>query len=279
MSSIEDILYLISKQICIYTGLSILIGGVVCNILNIAVFTQLTIFRRNQSTFYFISGSIVDCIQLLITFTFRLRLCTFGYDLGPKYIIWCRIGPTIAQTCRLISTGNVRFRQMSTVKLAHYLTYILVFFTSLPAIPYAIFYEVDPKFGCAPHNPIFIKYVSFVQFCVLIGLLPISISSIFAALAYQNVRHIIRHQVPVVRRRLDRQLTAMVLIRVCLFIITTLPYIALQIYQLNVPSNTNDSLRTAINQLISVITFAIVFLNYSVFNLLKFLIRFIWKYF
>ncbi|CAM2711850.1 unnamed protein product [Rotaria socialis] len=44
-------------------------------------------------------------------------------------------------------------------------------------------------------------------------MIPIVISALFSLLAYRNVRHIIGRQTPVFRRRLDRQLTAMILLR------------------------------------------------------------------
>jgi hypothetical protein len=106
----------------------------------------------------------------------------------------------------------------TVIIVAHRLTFIIICFASLHAIPFVIFYAVVPNLGCISLNPTFTKYVSFVQFCIFIGLLPMAISSTFAVLAYLNVRRIIRRQVPIIRRRLDRQLTAMVLIRVCLFI-------------------------------------------------------------
>src|SRR5256885_6294359 len=107
MSSIEDILILISKQFSIYVSFTILILGVFCNVLNIGVFTQLTIFRRNQSTFYFIIGSIVDFIQATITFTFRILTYAFYIDPSTTSIVWCKMRPTIAQTCAIISAGAV----------------------------------------------------------------------------------------------------------------------------------------------------------------------------
>jgi len=285
MSSIKDILFLISKKFSIYISLSILIGGVISNILNIAIFTQLTVFRHHQSTFYFISESIVDCIQILITFTSRINLYAFNYDPSLTSTLWCKMRPTIAQTCAIISTEticfasidqylstsyHVRLRQMSTLKLAHHLTFFLVCLALLHALPWAIFFQINPIIGCVSSNSIFTAYISFFHYCVLIGLLPITISCTFAALAYLNVRHIIRHQVPNFRRRLDRQLTAMVLIRVCLLTITTLPFIAYKIYELNVPFNPNNILKIAVDQLIGAVSYSIYFLNYSVFELFFF---------
>ena len=51
------------------------------------------------------------------------------------------------------------------------------------------------------------------------GLLPIFVSSLFSLLAYRNVRRIVRRQIPMDRRRLDQQLTAMIFMRVIFFIL------------------------------------------------------------
>ncbi|CAF3676024.1 unnamed protein product [Rotaria socialis] len=69
----------------------------------------------------------------------------------------------------------------------------------------------------------------------LVGMIPIVISALFSLLAYRNVRHIIRRQTPVFRRRLDRQLTAMILLRVSLFVFKNLSDISFRIYQVNNP--------------------------------------------
>jgi len=282
MSSIANNIVFISKELAIYVSFVILIIGVISNTLNIAVFTQLTIFRRNQSTFYFIIGSIADCIQILITFIVRIPTYTYNVDPTNTSVVLCKLRAAISQTSAMISAGAIccaaidqflsthyhaRLRQMSTVKLAHRLIFLIVCMACLHSILFLLYYGIVPNSGCGPLNSFFKLYASFIFYNILIGLLPISIASTFAILAYFNVRHIIRRQVPVFRRRLDKQLTAMVLVRVFLFVITTLPYAAYQIYRLDFPPNPSDILRVAIEQLISTISYSIFFLNYSVMNI------------
>jgi len=282
MSSTAILIVLIAKEFTLYASFAILIFGVISNTLNIAVFTQLTIFRRNQSTFYFIIGSIVDCIQILLIFTIRIPTYTFNPDPTNTSIVLCKLRAIIEQICIVISLGTVccasidqflstnnhaRLRQMSTVKLAHCLTLIIACFALLHGVLFLVYYEIVPNLGCTPGNLIFRVYTTFIFYCILCGLLPITIASTFAILAYFNVRHIIRHQVPVVRRRLDKQLTAMVLARVCLYVITNLPYIVSEIFRTNMPSNPSDILRIVTIQLISSVTYSIFFVNYSVMNI------------
>ncbi|CAF4468308.1 unnamed protein product [Rotaria sp. Silwood2] len=82
-------------------------------------------------------------------------------------------------------------------------------------------------------------------------------------MAYRNVRHLIRRQIPVVRRRLDRQLTAMVLLRVAFLVSCMLPYVVQRIYAQNAIVNRNDFIRVAVEQLIANIAILFVYSNYA----------------
>jgi hypothetical protein len=282
MSSTAILIVLIAKEYTLYASFAILIFGVISNILNIAVFTQLTIFRCNQSTFYFIIGSIFDCIQILLIFTIRIPTYSFNPDPTNTSIVLCKLRATISQICIVISLGIVccaaidqflstnyhaRLRQMSTLKLAHCLTLIIACFALLHSVLFLVYYEIVPNLGCTPGNPIFRVYTTFIYYCILCGLLPVTIASTFAVLAYFNVRRLIQHQVPVFRRRLDKQLTVMVLARVFLYVITNLPYIISEIFRTNMPPNPSDILRIATIQLVSSVTYSIFFVNYSVMNI------------
>jgi hypothetical protein len=96
------------------------------------------------------------------------------------------------------------------------------------------------------------------------GLLPIVIASSFSLLAFQNVRRLIRRQIPIERRRFDRQITAMVLLRVVFFVLFTIPYDSYRIYTINTIVNPMDSFHYAISRLIQEIFISIFNLNYVV---------------
>ena len=80
--------------------------------------------------------------------------------------------------------------------------------------------------------------------------MPIAISTFFSLLSFSNVRRIVRRQIPIVRRRLDRQLTAMILVRVALFVITITPFVCIRAYQLNQSVDSTNSYAVAVDQLI-----------------------------
>ncbi|CAF3542040.1 unnamed protein product [Rotaria sp. Silwood1] len=219
--------------ISVYLGYFIVIIGVIGNIINILVFTQLKLFRRNQSAFYLTIASIVDSFQLIFAMSTRITATVIGFDLTRTSLIWCKLRVYLIRSTRIISitticfaaidqylstNSHIQLRQLSTFKLAQRL---------------------------------------------IIGLLPIFISSLFSLLAYQNVRRIIRRQMSIVRRRLDRQLTAMILLRVALFVITTLPYISFRIYQINTSVNYHYTDSVGIIELINATLITIYNIDYS----------------
>ncbi|CAF4762180.1 unnamed protein product [Rotaria sp. Silwood1] len=233
MASEEQTIVFMTYFISVYLGYFIVIIGVIGNIINILVFTQLKLFRRNQSAFYLTVASIVDSFQLIFAMSTRITATVIGFDLTRTSLIWCKLRVYLIRSTRIISiiticfaaidqylstNSHIQLRQLSTFKLAQRL---------------------------------------------IIGLLPIFISSLFSLLAYQNVRRIIRRQMSIVRRRLDRQLTAMILLRVALFVITTLPYISFRIYQINTSVNYHYTDSVGIIELINATLITIYNIDYS----------------
>ena len=257
----------------------ILIGGLVGNICNIIVFNLLKMFQRNQCAYYLIVTSIADILLLIMVLPLRITEYVFNYDPTQLSLVWCKIRQAIVSSCALMSFSAICFaaidqyfsthykpwlRQLSSLKLAHRLVYTAIIVWTLHAIPFLIFFEIQPSSGCAIYNIGFQRYYSFVHFCVLNGILPITLSGISAILAYFNVRHIVRRQVTVGRRRLDRQLTAMVLTKVAFLVVTASPFIIYRIYILNRSIDSTNSVRIATEQLIATITTSMFYSNSAV---------------
>jgi len=280
-STIQTILF-VNYIVSVYPGFFIIITGLIGNLISILVFTQLKLFRKNQSAFYLTVASIIDCYQLSFITSTRVIAAAFGYDPTQSSTVWCKLRIYLAQfgsttlatiICfaaidQFLSTNYQQYlRQMSTFKLAQRLICILIILAVLYCICFPIFYEIRPSAGCATYNPMFNYYYSFVHLCIVIGILPIVISSSFSLLAYRNVRHIIRRQMSIHRRRLDRQLTAMILVRVALFVMTTLPYVSFRIYQINSSiDQSNISYLVVTVQLIKTTFTEIYNINHSVFD-------------
>jgi hypothetical protein len=96
------------------------------------------------------------------------------------------------------------------------------------------------------------------------GALPIIIASVFAFLAYRNVRRIVRRQIPIVRRRLDQQMTAMILMRVILLVCLVSPFTIYRIFIINFPISQSDPMKYAIGRLVQTILMSLFSLNYTV---------------
>ncbi|CAF0987854.1 unnamed protein product [Adineta steineri] len=102
------------------------------------------------------------------------------------------------------------------------------------------------------------------SFGVIGGFLPVVIASTFSMLAYHNVRHIVRRQLPIVRRKLDKQITAMVLMRVIAFVCLVSPYNAYRIYSINFPTSRSVPMAYAVGRLIQAIFTSIYIINYII---------------
>ncbi|CAF4435998.1 unnamed protein product, partial [Adineta steineri] len=95
------------------------------------------------------------------------------------------------------------------------------------------------------------------------GLFPICVSSLFSILAYRNVRHIVRRQIPINRRRLDQQLTAMIFVRVIFYVILQLPFTIYRIYSLNVIITDENTIAYSIDQWMQQIVLVMIYLDYA----------------
>jgi hypothetical protein len=280
-----QIIIKISQQFLAYSQISLIFIALIGNLCNILVFSYVKSFRLNQCAFYLTVESIADLLFLVVVLPSGVSKYLSGYDPQQSSLVWCKLRQTIVMIFSLMSFSSIcfaaidqylsthynpRLRQLSTLKLAHRLVYSFMVIWILYGIPSLIFYEIESPSGCGIYNVGFSRYYSFVVFCALSGILPNIISAFFAALAYLNVRRIIRRQMPIARRRLDRQLTVMVLTRVAFLVITTLPYVIDRIYTMNRSIDPNDSVRAAIEQLITAVTTILFDVNSAVSNTIVF---------
>jgi hypothetical protein len=255
-------------QYSLYSGYILFALGITGNALNILVFTQLKLFRDNRCAFYLTVDSISSFLYQFIAFNITLFTSINGNDGTGRFLVWCKLRYILAQTFVLITYSMIccaaadqffstnyrfNFRQFCTMKVARYLSLTLICFSI-----------IQPSVGCLILNQIFLRYATFFVYPLLNGLLPMVIASFFSLLAFQNVRRIVRRQLPIVRRRLDRQMTAMVLIRVVFFVCLAFPYSSYRIYAINVPVSRSQPMEFAIRQLIQGIFVSVSTLIFAV---------------
>jgi hypothetical protein len=269
----------IASQYWTYAGCITFITGIIGATINILVFTHLKFFRNNRCAFYLTIESICSFFYQWFSITLTILISLYGNDLTGNFLIWCKLKYLLAELFGLITfymicfeaidqffSTNYRFnfRQICTLKLARFLTLTTVCIWSFHSILCSFFVTIVPSIGCIISNQIGIDYATFFFYPVLVGFLPIVIASLFSLLAFRNVRRIVRRQIPIERRRFDRQITAMVLLRVVCFIFFTLPYIIYRIYVVNVPVTQTNLFNFSIGQLVEGIIVSIVNLNYTV---------------
>ncbi|CAF4092210.1 unnamed protein product [Rotaria sordida] len=279
MSSTAQLIVTISQTFMTYTGFLFLFLGVIGNMINIIVLNKLRLFRGHPSVFYFTIESIGNLAQLIINYTTRIMSNGFGIDLTNISWEFCKTRAFLAPTATLIpiytvclacfdqflSTHyNPFFRQKSSIRLAKYLTFTFITLLILHGIPFVIFFYLQPSMTCKNYNVRFGQYYSFVYYPVVVGILPMTIASLFSFLAFRHVRHLVRRQLRITRRRLEQQLTAMVLARAICLGFLMLPYTIYRIYILNVTVDKSQLVLSAINNtLIESVTVTFLYINFA----------------
>jgi hypothetical protein len=253
--------------------------GLIGNALNILVFTQLKCFRNNRCALYITVESISNFTNQIFSLIFTMAPSIYGQIAIDNSLSWCRIRYIITQTTALIAYSMIcfaacyqfvstnyrfNFRQICTPRLSKYFVFLSICIWFFHSLIFGCFVGIQPSLGCVILNQILIQYSTFFFYPVLMSFLPIGIASSFSLLAFRNVRRIIRRQMPVERRRFDRQITAMVLLRVVFFVLLILPNRSYRIYAINTTIDKTNLLQYAIVQLIQAIFASFVDLNYAV---------------
>ena len=274
---------LIANQYSVYVGCISIGAGIIGNIINILIFTRLKFFRTNQGVFYLTIESIFDIIYQLYYLSLTIFKYLYGSDLTDSSLIKCRTKHLFGQSTALIAfcmiclaaadqflSSSYRFhwRQICTIKLSRHLAFLTVILCVTHSILFSLAFNIVPSAGCIISHPVSIRYASVFFYPFLMGFLPIAIATSFSLLAFGNVRRIVRRQIPIERRRFDRQITAMILLRVAFFVIFLLPYVINRMYTINNITTDVDSLPFAILTLTQTITFSIFNLIFTVISFL-----------
>jgi hypothetical protein len=278
----------IANQFSVDIGCISIVIGIIGNAVNIFIFTHLKFFRTNRCVFYLIIESISDMINQLYYISITIFKSLYNNDLSGNSLILCRTKYIIGQSTGLIAfymislaavdqflSTNCRFylRPMCTIRVARYLAFLVITVCIVHSVLFSFVFNIVPSAGCIISNPVSIQYATYFFYPVLTGFLPIVIASTFSILAYRNVRRIIPRQLPIQRRRFDRQITAMVLIRVIFFVIFSLPYVITRMYTINNTIALGNPLRFTILTVVQVITAAINNLNFTVsFHIIWFML-------
>ena len=76
---------------------------------------------------------------------------------------------------------------------------------------------------CSSSDPVFARYETYGVYLTISNLFPF-IAVLFGILAYRNARPLTTRVNPMIRRELDKQLTAMVLVEISVYMCTFIPF-------------------------------------------------------
>jgi hypothetical protein len=234
----------VQNQLSIYCGTPVFVAGVVGGFLNTIVFLSLRTFRQSSCAFYLTIMSIFNVFTLCFGLSQLVFPALSGFDGTVTSLFYCKfrfyfdvVAIEISMTCFCLATidqyfatcSRPRWQQFCNIKLAQRIVIIIVIFWVLHGIPFLVYlnHVTSPttnQVTCTNTNYIFEQYRTFIFILVLIGYLPIVIVALFGLMAYRNVQQIAYRTVPLVRRRLDQQITVMVLVQVVVYIFTLLPF-------------------------------------------------------
>jgi hypothetical protein len=271
------------KQLTIYFGTPVFFAGIVGGVLNTIVFLSLRTFRQSSCAFYLTIMSIFNVLVLSFGLSQFVFPALSGFDATVTSLFYCKfrvffyvMAIETSMTCFCLATidqyfatcSHPRLQQLCNIKLAQRIVIITVIFWVLHGIPFLVFFNhvaspTTNQISCSDTNYIFEQYRSFFLIPVVIGYLPIVTVALFGLMAYRNVQQIAYRTVPLVRRRLDKQITVMVLVQAIVYIFTLLPFTTVYAIQTSIIHTvdlvTQQKIQFAFNVtfILSYITFAV----------------------
>jgi hypothetical protein len=168
----------------------------------------------------------------------------------------------------LATCHHLRWQRWSDLKYARYLSTIGIIFSFLTAIPCLVYYihSISPITGqiiCTATDDFFNQLNIYFYRLIVSNIFPLFVTLVFGLLTYRNVKQIAYRTIPLVRRELDKQLTAMVLVQDAFTFFIILPIMISGFISLN-PNFTQNPLTDAEYQLANVIAVMFYYLYFAV---------------
>ena len=245
----------ISSEINLYCGSVIFIIGCIGNLLNVVILSQRT-FRSNPCIIIFISSSITGLIAILSGVPSRI-LYGRNLDLSETIQWLCKCRVFLLYTFRsvtfwlimlatidrwLVSSPNVRFRRLSSIKNVFRTIFSIVLLTMI--LHGHLFYCFEANLSHTPlkcfNNNSVCRLITDLIFAIISIVLPLILTLIFGWMTIRNIR-LSQIRIDMVIgtgsnnntlstrnkqrqfKRTDRHLFLMLFIQVILFACLTLP--------------------------------------------------------
>jgi len=271
----------ISKQINLYVASFFYIAGVVSNVLCLLMFLSMKRLYKNPSSIYLLVASIGNFVLFNSSFLSRIILPNFNLDPSSTSVVWCKLrqyfGHAFSLTSLfstawamidqyLLTSGNARLRQFSTVKIAHRLVWITFLLSILHSVPLIIYNQINVSkttniTSCSLSNNIaYRSYIAYFVTPFLLGIIPTLIMIVFAILAYANINYLHQEQM---RTQIQQQLTRMVSTQAWFILIGMIAYTTQTIYALVTMYTPKNTLRIAQENVALTITGILSYIGYA----------------
>jgi hypothetical protein len=213
---------------------------IVCRWTLLVVFTSLKTFRQTTCAFYVTTASIASIDESLIVLIRFVNTSLNFYALNTS--IFCKFRYFLTQYCALGYLTNIcmatidqflsmtKYRHLNNLRLARCHIACTSIFWFIHGIFTFIYYDSNQNV-CVITNDIFAKYYTYFYLPILLGILPLTITSIFSLVAFIKIRTIASRQINIVRLSRDRQLTQMTLVHALFIILTTIPFVSFFAYE------------------------------------------------
>ncbi|CAF1512217.1 unnamed protein product [Adineta ricciae] len=235
------LLFYIRSQFATYVSIPICILCSISELFSIIVFLSLKTFRQSSCAFYLMIMSVFNFIRLVFGTSLIIISTAFPINWTPVLLYYCQLRTSIIGLCYLgaittlclavidqyfATSARPQWQRWSNIKFAHRLVLIITIIWAFHASLFFIYFNqlaLSNTATCIATNQIFVQYYIYGYFFTYGNFFPL-VSAIFAVLAFRNARSLATRTNPVVRRELDKQLTVMVLVEVCVYICTYLPF-------------------------------------------------------
>jgi hypothetical protein len=265
----------IGQQFTIYGGFSLLVAGIVGNGMNIWIFSSVRTYRGTPCSFYFLVASVDNILYLLINLTTRILSGGYGIDFTTTSTVWCKTRSfllsalgAISYNCSclatidqfLVTSRSVSLRRWSNIKWAHRIIFVVIIIWCLSGVPYFVYYDISPiSKTCVNTNTFYIAYIT-TELLIVVYAGPLILLPVFGYLTYRNIR-LIR---VLAEGQAARQLAKMTLIQIVFVIISGVPYVILNIYNMITTEVSKDVDRQQKEYFASTIVLVTTYFHYVV---------------
>ncbi|CAF1400788.1 unnamed protein product [Adineta ricciae] len=266
------------SKFALYVSIPVCAVGFISELCSIIVFLSLKTFRQNSCAFYLMSMALFNLIRFILSSPFLAISMAFPINFLSVSFFYCQLRNFVVAACNFsalsclclaiidqyfATSSRPRWQQWSNPRIAHRAVIIAALIWAGHAVPFFLYFnQLSPVNAalCISSNAVLYEYNVYVYYLTYGNLFPL-IAAIFGLLAFRNARSLTTRPNPLVRRELDKQLTTMVLVEICVYVCTYMPFSI--IYTISSFNTNNNPVFLAQLKLANAITLTLTFLSYG----------------